>query len=97
MDISARREDLIRALQEQHVFPGMFPIVLIARSDLAFTARLHAALEYTQEGAPFEVTERPSSRNSYISYTVRVHVETAEIALERKAFLSALEGVIMSL
>lgn len=97
MELHASHDDLLRAISEKHEFPGLFPIVVIAKSDLAFTARLHAALEYVQEGAAFEVSERASSRNTYVSYTVNVHVPDAETALDRKAFLSALEGVIMTL
>lgn len=97
MELHASHDDLLRAITEKHEFPGYFPVVVIAKSDLAFTARLHAALEYVQEGAAFDVTERASSRNNYVSYTVQVHVANAEMALERKAFLSALDGVILTL
>jgi putative lipoic acid-binding regulatory protein len=97
MELHASHDDLLRAISEKHEFPGFFPVVVIAKSDLAFTARLHAALEYVQEGAAFDITERPSSKNNYVSYTVQLHVVDAETALDRKAFLSGLEGVIMTL
>ena len=97
MELHADHDDLIRAMKAKHDFPGFFPIVMFAKSDLAFTARLHAALEYIQDGAPFEISKRESTHKTYISYSVQIHVSSAEEALERRAFLGKLDGVITTL
>lgn len=91
------RDNLIRAMEDEYDFPGYYPITLIARNDDTFSSNLQAALEYEQDGAGFEITERPSRKNNYISYRITVYVDSAEEALQRKDFLRELAGVLVML
>lgn len=91
------RARLIEAMEEKYTFPGYYPVTLIARSDLKFYAQLHAALEYEQDGNDFEIDEQPSRRNNYISYRIKLFVQSADEALNRKEFLRKLTGVLVML
>jgi putative lipoic acid-binding regulatory protein len=95
--MSVPREQLLEAMRASHEFPGLYPIVLIARKDDAFDETLRAALEYHQDGAAYVITRRPSTKASYMSYHIDVDVDDAEAALERKEALKALEGVLVML
>ncbi len=95
--MNADRETILEAMRKEFIFPGYYPVTLIAKSDLKFYATLHAALEYEMEGASFEITERPSSKKNYISYRISLFVSSAEEALLRKEFLHQLAGVLLIL
>jgi putative lipoic acid-binding regulatory protein len=88
---------LLDSIASAHQFPGYYPIVVIARREAAFQARLHAAVTSDQDGAPFRIRERPSRQGNYIAYRVEVYVDSPEIALARKSALAALTGVLFLL
>lgn len=85
---------LINAMEEAHEFPGYYPVIVIAHEDDAFRELLYRTLSITQGTAPFEVTERPSRKGTYISYRIEIFVESARSALDRKMVISSLEGVL---
>ena len=93
--MTSNRDDIIRAMEDEYTFPCFYPITLIARSDLKFLAHLHAALEYEQEGAEFNISERASRKKNYMSYHLSVYVRSADEALRRKEFLRQLAGVLV--
>jgi putative lipoic acid-binding regulatory protein len=85
---------LILAMEEAHEFPGYYPVIVIAQQGEDFRALLYQTLSVTQGQAPFEVTERPSRKGTYISYRIEIFVESARSALDRKLVISSLEGVL---
>jgi putative lipoic acid-binding regulatory protein len=89
--------ELVAAMERQHDFPGFYPVVVIARRDVDFEARLRGAVAAQQGAAPWRITERRSRRGNYVSYRVELHVDTARIALARKAVLAGLRGVLVIL
>jgi putative lipoic acid-binding regulatory protein len=91
------REELLAVLRESYIFPGMYPITVIARSDLAFYAHLHVALEELQGESSFTVDERPSSKKNFTSYRIEIFVESAETALYRKEAIGKVDGVLVML
>lgn len=91
------REEMLDVLRDNHIFPGMFPITLIARSDHAFYAMLHSALEELQGESTFRIEEKPSRKKNFTSYRVEIFVESAETALFRKEALGRVEGVLVML
>ncbi len=91
------RDELLDVLRSSFVFPGEFPITVIARSDSSFYAILHSALEELQGESTFTIQERPSSKNNFTSYRVEIYVESAETALFRKEAIGRLSGVLMML
>lgn len=89
---------LVEAMEAAHVFPGYYPIVVIARDDDAFRERLHATLGGWDAGDPaYRVTEQPSSRGAYVSFRVEIFVDSARMALDRKAVIAEISGVLMML
>lgn len=90
-------QTILDAIERAHEFPGYYPIVVIARREVAFEARLHAAVESSQHGAPYRIRERQSRQGNYSAYRVEIYVESAEMALARKAALAALAGVLLLL
>jgi len=94
---TVEREQRIEAMENAHSFPGLYPIIIFARNDPVFYSHLHAALMYEQDGAPFTIIERESSKKNFISFRIELFVESAGIALEREEFLSGLDGVLMML
>jgi len=91
------REELLEVLRRNHVFPGTFPVTVIAKSDLAFYASLHAALEELQGESTFTIEERPSKKQNFTSYRIEIYVESAETALFRKEAIGKIEGVLVML
>ena len=91
------RDELLSVLRENHVFPGMFPLTVIARSDLAFYATLHAAIEDLQGESSFTINEKPSTKKNFTSYRIELFVESAETALYRKEAIGRVEGVLVML
>jgi|GEM_PF-1355059 len=91
------RDELLEVIREHHVFPGAYPITVIARSDSAFFAMLHSLLEELQGESTFQITERPSSKQNYASYRIEIYVESAETALYRRERIGAMDGVLMLL
>ena len=87
------RQQMLDAMEEHYDFPGEYKIVVIAKSGEGFRARLIAHLEIYQAGADYDLRERPSRKGNYIAYHLRIHVVSAEVALERKHTISLLEGV----
>ncbi|MDT8324621.1 MAG: DUF493 family protein [Bacteroidota bacterium] len=92
-----RREELLAVLRENHVFPGHFPVTVIAHSDLAFYANLHAALEDLQGESTFTIEEKPSRKKNFTSYRIELYVESAETALSRKESIGKIDGVLVML
>lgn len=91
------REEMLAVLRENHTFPGMFPVTVIARSDHAFYAILHSALEELQGESSFRIKERPSSKKNFASYRIEIFVESAETALFRKEAIGKVDGVLVLL
>ncbi len=91
------RDEMLDVLRQNHVFPGNFPITVIAKSDLAFYATLHAALEELQGESTFTIEERPSKKNNFTSYRIELYVESAETALFRKEEIGKIVGVLVML
>ena len=91
------REQLLDVLRENYVFPGMFPITVIARSDLAFFAKLHVALDELQGESTYTVEEKPSSKKNFMSFRIEIFVESAETALYRKEAIGKIDGVLVML
>lgn len=84
----------IELIEDAHSLPGIYPVVVIAARDEEFREILLATVESEQDGDPFTITVRESSRGNFISYRVELHVESGRAALDRKAALAALEGVV---
>ena len=95
--MSVDREQLLEAMRAAHAFPGFYPITLICRNDPTVAVRLEAAIVYHQEGAPYTIERIPSSKASYMSWRITLHVDDAEQALERKDALRAVDGVMVML
>jgi putative lipoic acid-binding regulatory protein len=91
------RLEVLELLRGNFVFPGHFPITVIARGGSEFYAVLHAMLEELQGESSFSIVERPSSKQNYSSYRIEIYVDTAETALYRKEVISTLNGVLMML
>ncbi len=89
------RQELIDILRVNFVFPGEFPITVIARSGSEFYALLHSTLERLQGESTFTIIERPSSRKNFAAYRVEIYVESAETALYRKEIVGKIDGVLM--
>ncbi|MBE0645495.1 MAG: DUF493 domain-containing protein [Bacteroidetes bacterium] len=90
-------DEMIEVLRSNFVFPGEFPVTVIARSGSDFYARLHAMLEALQGETTFTIQERPSSKNNFTSYRIEIFVESAETALYRKEAIGKISGVLMML
>jgi hypothetical protein len=88
---------LVDAMEGAHEFPGFYPVVVIARHGLGFEAELNASIAAVQGEAPFRIRERSSREGNYISYHVELYVESALEALERKAVIGGIAGVIVLL
>ncbi|MBN1446551.1 MAG: DUF493 domain-containing protein [Bacteroidetes bacterium] len=91
------REEMLAVLRAHHTFPGMFPLTVISRSDHAFYAVLHSALEELQGESTFRIEEKPSSRKNFASYRIEIFVESAETALYRKEAIGRIKGVLFML
>lgn len=91
------RDELLAVLREHHVFPGTFPVTVIARSDLAFYASLHSAIEELQGESSFTIEEKPSTKKNFTSYRIELYVESAETALFRKEAIGRIDGVLVML
>jgi len=89
------RDELIDVLRKNFVFPGEFPITVIARSGSEFYALLHSTLEELQGESSFTIHQRPSARKNFTSYRVQIYVESAETALYRKEIIGSITGVLM--
>lgn len=90
-------DDLLHALEEAHEFPGYYPIVVIARTGEDFEELLRYELSHAQGESPYTIDARLSRNGNYVSYKVEVFVDSAQIALDRKAALADLDGVLMLL
>ncbi len=90
---------IIEAMEAAHVFPGYYPIVVIARDDDDFRERLNAVLGGwgSSDARPFRISERPSSQGAYISFRVEVFVDSPRTALDRKTVIAEIAGVLMML
>jgi hypothetical protein len=67
---------------------------VIARSGLEFEATLLASIAAEHGDAPYRVTERASSQGNYRAYRVELFVDDPAAAMEGKAWLSKLDGVL---
>jgi putative lipoic acid-binding regulatory protein len=85
---------LLMAMEEAHTFPGFYPVVVIGRHEDSFYDRLQEAVQLTQGSAPFTIRERKSSHGRYVAYHLELFVDTARLALARKAELAAIDGVL---
>jgi putative lipoic acid-binding regulatory protein len=85
------------AMEDAYGFPGFYPVVVIARQGPDFEADLQATLAAEQGGSPYRIRERTSRKGNYVSYRVELYVETAQAALDRKAILAELPGVLLLL
>ena len=94
---SLNRDEMLAVLRQNHTFPGEYPITVIARSDLAFYATLHMALEELQGESSFTIEEKPSSKKNFTSYRIEIYVESAETALYRKEAIGKISGVLVML
>ena len=86
-----------QAMDDEYGFPGYYPVVVIARQSLNFEAHLQATVAAEQGERPYRIRERPSREGNYVSYRVELYVDTAQAALDRKAVLADLPGVLMLL
>lgn len=87
----------IAALELAHEFPGYFPVVVIARREEAFEARLEGLVVELQGAQPYRMRRRASRQGTYMSYRLELHVQTARDALGRRARLAELPGIVMLL
>lgn len=85
------------ALSSAHAFPGVFPVVVIARHEPGFEQRLLALVVELQAGAPHSLSRRASRGGTYVSYRLQLHVSSAEEAVARRARFAALEQVVLCL
>ncbi|MCB2206577.1 DUF493 domain-containing protein [bacterium] len=92
-----KREELLAVLRDNYVFPGTFPITVIARSDLEFYATLHTAIEELQGEMSFSINQVPSKKKNFTSYRIELYVESAETALFRKEAIGRVDGVLVLL
>lgn len=83
----------IALLEDHYEFPGFFPVVVIASRSVEFHARLESVVSEAQDGDPYRVNERQSSKGNYASYRVEMHVADARTALARKEMLGELPGI----
>jgi putative lipoic acid-binding regulatory protein len=104
-----QRLEMIAAMEAAHTFPGHYRVVVIAPAGEEFRLSLLALVRTLQaedltdaddSGASSEVVdslfrleERSSREGNYVSYHLDIYVTSAEIALQRKDRISALEGV----
>jgi putative lipoic acid-binding regulatory protein len=88
---------LAQALEEAHEFPGLYPVVVIARREEGFLRQLEETISAEQGDAPYQIRERRSSNDNYRSYRVELYVEGAAQAIARKAALASLPGVLLTL
>ena len=96
-DLPPDDAEIVAAMESQHAFPGYYPVVVIARRGEGFEERLRGAIEAQQGEAPWRLTERRSRQGNYVSYRVELHVDDARTALQRKAVLAELSGVLVLL
>lgn len=87
------RQRMLDAMAERHPFPGFYPVVVIGVAGDDFRSALVALIEAHEAVDAFRLSERSSSRGSYVSYHVEYYVLHAEAALEVKDRLALLEGV----
>lgn len=87
----------IAALELAHEFPGYFPVVVIARREEAFEARLEHLVVELQGAQPYRMRRRASRQGTYMSYRLELHVRTAREALGCRARLAELPGIVMLL
>ena len=90
----ASEEQLLAAMNDAYSFPGMYPVVVIMRNENECRKRLEAAITFFQDGDEYTITERASSRGSYISFHVQIWVPDARSALERKEAFRTQAGVV---
>jgi len=93
-DRQALEAQLVAAMEQAHTFPGFYPVVVIGRHDDGFHDRLRSAVILAQGSAPFTLRQRPSSHGQYVAYHLEIYVDTARVALDRKGYLAAVEGVL---
>lgn len=87
------RQQLLDAMAERHPLPGYYPVVVVALAGEAFRMSMLAHLEASTLVGEVRLTERRSSRGTYISYHLDLWVENAEAALGAKEALALLDGV----
>lgn len=92
-DDAEARQRMLDAMAERHPFPGFYPVVVIGVAGDDFRAALIALIEDHEAVGSYRVSERVSSRGSYVSYHLECHVLHAEAALDLKDRLALLTGV----
>ena len=86
------------ALELAHVFPGPFPVVVIARPEDAFEHRLARLIaELQPAGGNARLSVRPSRGGRYVSYRIELQLPTAHAAVRCRARLAELDGVLLLL
>ena len=91
------REAALLLLNEQHTFPGSFHFRAIVRPESKEQV-VAAMVSATGSGSSLsKVTEKRSSKGSYLALRVELNVEKAEQVLAVYALLGKHEGVVTSL
>lgn len=94
---AAERQQLLDAMSQRHPLPGFYPVVVIGAAGEGFRLALLAHLDAHERVSEVRITERASSRGSYVSYHLEIWVEDAEAALATKESMALLEGVLAML
>ena len=92
--LDPREDELIEAMNAVHDFPGFYPVVLIMRNVEGVRPFVDAAVAYVQDGDAYTVTEKASSKGTYLSFHLQLWVADARIALRRKEELRTLDGLM---
>tara|TARA_B110000444_G_C18556508_1_gene462751 strand:- start:317 stop:598 length:282 start_codon:yes stop_codon:yes gene_type:complete len=91
------RDAALILLNEQHTFPGPFQFRAIVRPDSKDQV-VAAMVSAAGSGSSLSnVTEKRSSKGSYLALRVKLEIEQAEQVLAVYALLGKHEGVVTSL
>ena len=80
-------------IEMEHEFPGTYTFKVIGPNDMAFAARVRAALDKACPGAESAWSRRESAKGRHVSITADVVVPSADAVLAVYEQLRFVEGV----
>ena len=91
------REAALELLRSQHEFPGLFLFRVVVRPDAkgAVIGAMTAAAG--EDARVHELTERRSSKGTYVALHVNMDLPRAEVVLDVYAVLHGMDGVMTAL
>ena len=96
-EVCMEREVALELLRSQHDFPGLFQFRVVVRPESTVSVISAMTASAGTEASVREVSQRVSSKGSYVALHVDMEVPSAETVLDVYAVLHGLEGVMTAL